>query len=275
MDEEKVYIFVSHSHRDLQIVRLIRNYLENELDAEPILFFLKSKTDEDEIMQLIKDEIDARIWFIYCKSQNAENSKWVNSEREYVKETGKWNIVIDIDNCLEENGELNEVTKTKLQLITGSFRSLQSYLYISYLPEDAKIVYFVRDFLQYTYSIRTYMLSYSSVRNHEFAFDGYIKNAIRNSHFYLLFLSQHSIGSSQIKKEFKIALEYKKTIIPVIIYEDQKSFNEIKNNGLPYREINSAVCFYFDASSESIKASTYSLLHHLVELMIKEEPSNN
>ena len=39
MEEEKVYIFVSHSHRDIDKVRLVRNYLE-EKGAEPIMCFL-------------------------------------------------------------------------------------------------------------------------------------------------------------------------------------------------------------------------------------------
>ena len=77
--EEKVFIFISHSHRDLEKVRKIRNFLENNC-SEPILFFLKSRDDEDEITSLIKDEIDARIWFIYCDSQNARESRWVKKE---------------------------------------------------------------------------------------------------------------------------------------------------------------------------------------------------
>ncbi len=60
MEEEKVYIFVSHSHKDIDKVRLVRNYLE-EKGAEPILFFLKSVTDDNEVADLIKREIDARL----------------------------------------------------------------------------------------------------------------------------------------------------------------------------------------------------------------------
>ena len=61
--DEKVYIFVSHSHKDINKVRLVRNYLEDR-GAEPILFFLKSVTDDNEVEDLIKREIDARLWFL-------------------------------------------------------------------------------------------------------------------------------------------------------------------------------------------------------------------
>ena len=100
MEEEKVYIFVSHSHRDIDKVRLVRNYLE-EKGAEPILFFLKSVTDDNEVADLIKREIDARLWFLYCRSRNAENSNWVRTELDYVKKTGKKNFFeIDLDRDL-------------------------------------------------------------------------------------------------------------------------------------------------------------------------------
>ena len=72
-------------------MRLIRNYLEQQ-DAEPILFFLKNISDKDEIIQLIKDEIDVRVWFIYSKSKNAEKSTWVKEERAYVQTIGKGSI---------------------------------------------------------------------------------------------------------------------------------------------------------------------------------------
>ena len=50
--DEKVYIFVSHSHKDINKVRLVRNYLEDR-GAEPILFFLKSVTDDNEIEEVV------------------------------------------------------------------------------------------------------------------------------------------------------------------------------------------------------------------------------
>lgn len=111
---EPIYIFVSHSHKDLEKVRVIRNYLEL-LNGEPILFFLKSLNDVDQITKLIKDEIDARIWFIYCKSKNAEQSEWVKSELEYVKLTHKENqLIIDLDVDVTDNLTLTSEGKYKI-----------------------------------------------------------------------------------------------------------------------------------------------------------------
>ncbi|MBQ4111381.1 MAG: hypothetical protein IJD38_01150 [Clostridia bacterium] len=58
------WIFISHSHQDIQKVRLIRNRLE-EKGLEPLMFYLKCLSDEQEIEELIKREIDERDWFIY------------------------------------------------------------------------------------------------------------------------------------------------------------------------------------------------------------------
>ena len=137
MSKDVVYIFISHSHYDIDKVRPIRNYLES-IGAEPILFFLKSKTDADEIEQLIKDEIDARVWFIYCRSSNAEASTWVKKEREYVELKGKRNITIDIDSCIDSNGNLTEETKEILNRIVDNFRFLQK-VFISYSHLDEEI----------------------------------------------------------------------------------------------------------------------------------------
>jgi len=66
----KAWIFVSHSSRDLEKVRRVRNAIE-AAGGEPILFFLKCLSDHDEIDELIKREIEARNFFLLCDSSNA------------------------------------------------------------------------------------------------------------------------------------------------------------------------------------------------------------
>ena len=53
------YIFLSHSHEDIEKVREIRNSLEQD-GFEPLCFYLKCLSDDSEIEDLIKREIDAR-----------------------------------------------------------------------------------------------------------------------------------------------------------------------------------------------------------------------
>ena len=70
------YIFLSHSREDIEKVREIRNSLEEE-GFEPLCFYLKCLTDDSEIEDLIKREIDAREWFVFANSENSRKSRWV------------------------------------------------------------------------------------------------------------------------------------------------------------------------------------------------------
>ena len=75
-NREGGYVFISHSHLDIDKVRILRNRMEEE-GFEPLCFYLKCLTEEDEITGLIQREIDAREWFVYVDSKNARNSDWV------------------------------------------------------------------------------------------------------------------------------------------------------------------------------------------------------
>ncbi len=135
MEKEIVYVFISHSHKDIEKVRIVRNFLE-KLNSEPLLFFLKSLTDEDEITELIKKEIDARIWFIYCKSKNSLDSTWVKTELEYVKETNKENF-LEID--LDEDFIGLSLKEEKEKQIIQAFNNIRflSSINVSYSNNDS------------------------------------------------------------------------------------------------------------------------------------------
>ena len=78
------WIFLSHSHKDFDSVAKVRNYLEHK-GHHPLMFFLKCLSDDHEVDGLIRREIEARSWFVLCKSGNAEGSAWVKSEVEIIK----------------------------------------------------------------------------------------------------------------------------------------------------------------------------------------------
>lgn len=101
---DKLTIFLSHSHRDIEKVRKIRDLLEI-LNFEPICFHLICLDDNnDKLEQFIKDEISARDIFLYCKSENAEKSLWVQKEVEYIKSLkNKRFYEINIDGDYSEN----------------------------------------------------------------------------------------------------------------------------------------------------------------------------
>ncbi len=96
-------IFLSHSSKDIEKVRKIRDILES-MEYEPLLFHMKCLDDDNEILEdFIKKEIDARNIFVYCKSKNSEASVWVQKELDYIKNASNKRLyVIDIEKPLSE-----------------------------------------------------------------------------------------------------------------------------------------------------------------------------
>lgn len=78
------WVFVSHASADLERVREVRNFMEKK-GAGPILFHLRSLTKPDQFWPLIESEIEARGFFLLCDSAAAQQSEWVQREREAVE----------------------------------------------------------------------------------------------------------------------------------------------------------------------------------------------
>ena len=105
MKSEGGYVFISHAHKDIHEIRRIRNFLE-ENGLEPICFYLRCLSDDDEILDLIKREIDAREWFLLVDSKNARESNWVKTEVEYIKMKDSKKI---ISVSLDKQEEINPI----------------------------------------------------------------------------------------------------------------------------------------------------------------------
>jgi hypothetical protein len=82
------WVFVSHASADLPKVREVRNFME-ERGAGPLLFHLRSLTSPEKFWPLIKQEIEARNFFLLCDSEAARASRWVQREREAVAKIGR------------------------------------------------------------------------------------------------------------------------------------------------------------------------------------------
>ncbi len=107
-NDNGAWIFVSHSLKDWNKVRKIRDELE-EKGHKPLLFFLKCLQDDSEVDNLIKREIEARNWFVLCDSPNARESKWVKSEVDFIKSLpDKVYKVIDLDGDTETLADIIE-----------------------------------------------------------------------------------------------------------------------------------------------------------------------
>ena len=122
------WIFISHSHQDIALVRRIRNHFE-KLGFEPLLFYLKCLSDESEIDTLIKREIDEREWFVYADSPNARASKWVRTEREHIERSeGTKIFVIDLEADLEQQlRAIEHIARQMKVFISYSRRDLPLY----------------------------------------------------------------------------------------------------------------------------------------------------
>lgn len=98
---QKLSIFLSHSHKDIEKVRKLRDILEF-LDCEPLMFYLKCLDENnDELNTFIMREIEARNIFIYCKSKNSESSAWVQKELAYIRSLDSKRLyTVDIDGNL-------------------------------------------------------------------------------------------------------------------------------------------------------------------------------
>lgn len=92
---KQIWVFLSHSNKDYDRVKEVRNMLES-MSFRPIMFYLLCLSDNDEVDNLIKREIDARTRFIYCDSENARESKWVRTELEYIKSQERRFQTIDL-----------------------------------------------------------------------------------------------------------------------------------------------------------------------------------
>lgn len=100
VNDNRPWVFVSHSSADLEKVRQVRNFMEDR-GAAPILFHLRALTDPEKFWPLIEQEISARNFFLLCDSEAARASLWVQREWEAVRKIANQRAIrvgrIDLD----------------------------------------------------------------------------------------------------------------------------------------------------------------------------------
>jgi hypothetical protein len=207
------WIFISHSHQDIQKVRRIRNRLE-ELGLEPLMFYLKCLTDENEIVELIKREIDERDWFVYADSANARSSKWVKTEREYIESlTGKNVFTIYLDGNIEE------------QLAMVEHISRQMKVFISYSHKDKELASRIRERLVERDLMVLSDTEMSPGGLWAEQITDQIQDAARNG-FVILLLTENSIHSRYVLNEIDMTVQAGGRIVPVLV-GDTKLTNDL------------------------------------------------
>ena len=198
------YIFLSHSHDDIIKIREIRNSLEKE-GFEPLCFYLKCLDDDSEVEDLIKREIDAREWFVFCDSENSRKSRWVTLEREYIaKANNKKIITIDIKDDISVRDAIRKITQNLRVFISSSYKDEKLARRIkNNLEEKDYLVFFAPDSI----SAGCSYVEIFSVAITEASKDGCV----------LVLLTEESVKSAWVEREVEKAIMEGGTVIPVMV----------------------------------------------------------
>lgn len=137
--DQYLWVFISHSTKDFDKVRIVRNALEEE-GFRPILFYLKCISDDEEINSLLKREIDARNRFILCDSVNAQESKYVQSEVEYIRSKNRMYEIIDLNQIEIGAPDIQEHVTSLIK----PFKR-RTTVFLSYSRNDSTLANCIRD----------------------------------------------------------------------------------------------------------------------------------
>ena len=204
----ELWVFLSHSNKDYEKVRQVRNMLE-EQKFRPLMFFLCCLDDDQEIDNLIKREIDRRTRFIYCESENSKASRWVQEEVKYIRSKDRIFETINMD---------LPITEIKKQL--DSFRK-KTNIFISYQRDDTELAKAIYNRLKkYEFNV---WIDFENIQTGSI-FSGQITNAILNAvnNGYVITLLNSNIFNefSWTRRELILALQkgshLEQNVIPVV-----------------------------------------------------------
>jgi len=192
-DNKEIWIFLSHSNKDFAKVRLIRNYLE-ERSCRPLMFYLKCLSNDEEINDLIKREIDCRTRFIICDSENSQASKWVQSEVKYIKSQQRSYETINLSKSEEDiKAQLDNLIKS-------------TQIFLSYGRSDFELVNTIYSHIV-KYDLRCFFDAYSIESGGNYIQD--VHNSIdlaKDFGFVVLFASKNSLSSNYVIAELQYAV---------------------------------------------------------------------
>lgn len=233
------WVFISHSSKDFEYVRTVRDYLEDS-GFSTLMLYLKSLDDpskEKQMKEILKWEIDARNIFVLCESIDALKSSWVKWEIDYVEGlTNKIVTKIDID-------KLKYKKCTELSKLDNLMNN--STIYSIYSREDKNRVNLILDKLNSIgFRIFEDTVSMKLGSNISDKLNSSI-NAIAEKGVVLIFLSENAINSNWFWKEKQMALNEQAFIIPIILdgveLGNFPAFTSVQNMNLNNRQIDNEV----------------------------------
>lgn len=232
MREGGSWIFLSHSSKDIDKVRLIRNEFER-MGHNPLAFHLRClSTDTEEgrkeLDSLIKREIDAREWFVFCESPAASESPYVAEEHAYIVDSGKemiWSL------------DMTQDIETILRKVRQICKDIE--VYISYSCADMKAANLLADlFSEKDFSVWTPDSMLNPGMNWADEIGGAIQRCSYEG-FIILLISENSMSSDWIEKEIAMITNYSggDNIIPVILGDVTIPATETYQWLSPYRYV--------------------------------------
>lgn len=206
-----IWVFLSHSNKDFERVRILRNLLE-ENGFRPIMLYLRSKENPsktEELRYLIFNEIDHRNRFIYCKSPNAEESTCVKDEIKHIKSKDKVFETVDIT---------SPESSIKKQL--GVFRK-RSNIFIAYQRDDVELAKAAAIRLK-KYKLNVW-INYSDLRaGNDFhkEIQNALLNAVNNGYVITLMngrmLNPHGWTRAELRMALQKGVHIEESPIPVV-----------------------------------------------------------
>lgn len=156
---------------------------------------------------LIKREIDAREWFVFCDSPAAEQSPYVRDEHAYIIESGKENVWT-IDMTADIDVILNKVRKICTDI----------EVFVSYVWKDReKAQSLIRALVKKDYSVWT---PDDALTNGGDSYRSDISDAITRcayKGFFVILITPDSVSSSFVAQELAAAYSQGASIIPVVL----------------------------------------------------------
>lgn len=212
MKQGGCWIFLSHSSHDIQKVRMVRNEFER-LGHNPLAFHLRCLTTETiegrkELDGLIKREIDAREWFVFCESPYSEKSENVAFEHAYIINSGKEKIW-----SLDMTKNMESILKDVQEIC----REIE--VYITYTRADEKMAAILANLLEESdYAVWTPDTKLRIGNNWAEQIGSAIARCSYEG-FYIILVSKSSLKSDFVEKEIGMAMNYSggENIIPVLI----------------------------------------------------------
>lgn len=206
MEDNKIFVFLSHSHLDYEKVRVVRDLLENE-GFRPLMFFLKcleKKGYEELTRKLIKEEIDDRHRFVLCYSENAKESDWVQFEVDHIKETNRPYEFVDL------NWPIEKIAKTIKRF------KIRSTVFLSYPRKQKELAKAVNERLK-MYDFNTFFDEDDLKAGDSYweTLEDNLTTAAKEG-YVLAFLNDDFQSGCFQYKELKAAKDYHNRIIPVV-----------------------------------------------------------